>query len=76
MNQPAYSVDEGTSYPILPLQNIELRSGRTLQTEPPAATKQKENKNDEHKIPIQIKHDDEIQNKQMQTMHPLLFLRD
>jgi hypothetical protein len=31
--RPAYNVDEGTSYPTLPLQNINLRSGKVLHKE-------------------------------------------
>jgi hypothetical protein len=72
-DRPTYSVDEGTSYPILPLQNIELRSGKILQKETPAVSEKKENKENEDKTLNQNKQADEIQNKQMQTMHPPPF---
>jgi hypothetical protein len=55
------------------LQNIELRSGRILQKEPLAVTEQKENKENEDKTLNQNKQADEIQNKQMQTVHPPPF---
>lgn len=38
-------MDEGPSYPILPLQNIELRSGRILKMELPPVPTQSENEN-------------------------------
>jgi hypothetical protein len=72
-DRPTYSVYEGTSYPILPLQNIELRSGKILQKETPAVSEKKENKENEDKTLNQNKQADEIQNKQMQTMHPPPF---
>jgi hypothetical protein len=56
------------------LQNIELRSGRILQKEPPAVTEQKEKKENEDKTLNQNKQANEIQNKQMQTVHPPPFL--
>jgi hypothetical protein len=31
VEKPMYNIDEGTSYSILPLQNIHLRSGKVLQ---------------------------------------------
>jgi len=69
--RPAYNVDEGPSYPTLPLQNINLRSGKVLQKEPPIAEKQEEN--EETKNPTQKKQNDDIKNKQMQPLHPPPF---
>eukprot|EP00253_Pinus_taeda_P005007 PITA_05007 len=70
----AYNVDEGPSYPTLPLQNINLRSGKVLDKESPAADKQEENEKNENGTPIQRKPNDDIKNKQMQPLHPPPFL--
>lgn len=67
----AYNVDEGPSYPTLPLQNTNLRSGKVLQKETPIAEKQEENEETEN--PTQKKQNDDIKNKQMQPLHPPLF---
>eukprot|EP00253_Pinus_taeda_P020736 PITA_20736 len=72
-DRPAYSVDEGPSYPTLPLQNIELRSSKVLQKEPPIAEKQEENEENENETPTQRKQNDDIKNKQMQPLHPPPF---
>eukprot|EP00253_Pinus_taeda_P027474 PITA_27474 len=72
--RPAYSVDEGPSYPTLPLQNINLRFGKVLQKEPPIAGKQEENEENENDTPTQRKQNDDIKNKQMQPLHPPPFL--
>lgn len=71
--RPAYNVDEGPSYPTLPLQNINLRSGKILHKESPVANKQEENEENENEIPIQRKQNDDIKNKQMQPLHPPPF---
>eukprot|EP00253_Pinus_taeda_P016362 PITA_16362 len=71
--RPAYSIDEGPSYPTLPLQNINLRSGKVLQKEPPIAEKQEENEENENETPTQRKQNDDIKNKQMQPLHPPPF---
>eukprot|EP00253_Pinus_taeda_P017200 PITA_17200 len=71
--RPTYIVDEGPSYPTLPLQNINLRSGKVLQKEPPLAEKQEENEENENETSTQKKHNDDIKNKQMQPLHPPPF---
>eukprot|EP00253_Pinus_taeda_P029985 PITA_29985 len=69
-----YNVDEGPSYPTLPLKNINLRYGKVLHKESPAADKQEENEENENETPIQRKPNDDIKNKQMQPLHPPPFL--
>ncbi|MDW3502827.1 hypothetical protein NQ272_27105, partial [Escherichia coli] len=50
--RPAYNVDEGPSYPTLPLQNVNfLRSGKVLHKESPAADEQEENEENENETP-------------------------
>ena len=71
--RPAYNVDEGPSYPTLPLQNVNLRSGRVLHKESPTTDKQEENEENENETPIQRKPTDDIKNKQMQPLHPPPF---
>lgn len=67
----AYNVDEGPLYPILPLQNIELRSSRTLHTKnspPPVSTKESSNKTNENEFPTHSKQDDLEQGKQIRIV--------
>ena len=71
--RPAYNVDEGTSYPTLPLQNINLRSGKVLHKESPTTDKQEENEENENETSIQRKQNDDTKNKQMQSLHPPPF---
>eukprot|EP00253_Pinus_taeda_P030943 PITA_30943 len=71
--RPAYNVDEGPSYPTLPLQNINLRSGKVLHKESPSVEKQGENEENENDTPIQRKPNDDIKHKQMQPLQPPPF---
>eukprot|EP00253_Pinus_taeda_P020901 PITA_20901 len=71
--RPSYNVDEGPSYPTLPLQNINVRSSKVLQKEPQIVEKQEENGENENETPTQKKQNDDIKNKQMQLLHPPPF---
>ena len=63
-------MEEGTSYPTLPLQNINLRSGRVLHKDSPITDEQEENTENENEMTNQIKPNDDTKNKQMQPLHP------
>eukprot|EP00253_Pinus_taeda_P033242 PITA_33242 len=71
--RPAYNVDKGPSYPTLPLQNINFRSGKVLHKESPAVDRQEENEENENETPLQRKPNDDIKNKQIQPLHPPPF---
>lgn len=80
IDRPTYSVDEGPSYPTLPLQYIELRSGWTLHKEPsPTQTqlqqeKQKEDEeNQQRSKQIEPIQNDLEQNQQIKTFQPPPF---
>eukprot|EP00253_Pinus_taeda_P006588 PITA_06588 len=73
VERPTYNVDEEPSYPTLPLQNINLRSGKVLHKESPVVEKQGENEENENETPIQRKPNDDIKHKQMQPLHPPPF---
>eukprot|EP00253_Pinus_taeda_P011392 PITA_11392 len=68
--RPAYNVEEGTSYPTLPLQNINLRSGRVLHKDSPITDKQEENIENENEMTNQRKPNDDTKDKHMQPLHP------
>ncbi len=68
--RPAYNVEEGTSYPTLPLQNINLRSGRVLHKDSPITYKQEANTKNENEMTNQRKPNDDTKDKQMQPLHP------
>ena len=68
--RPAYNVEEGTSYPTLPLQNINLRSGKVLHKDSPTTDKQEENTENENEMTNQRKLNDDTKDKQMQPLHP------
>eukprot|EP00253_Pinus_taeda_P024888 PITA_24888 len=68
--RPAYNVEEGTSYPTLPLQNINLRSGKVLQKDSPIIDKREENIENENEMTNQNKSNDDARDKKMQPLHP------
>eukprot|EP00253_Pinus_taeda_P034133 PITA_34133 len=68
--RPAYNIEEGTSYSTLPLQNINLRSGKVLQKDSPITDRREENIENENEITNQKKSNDDTSDKQMQPLNP------
>lgn len=66
----AYNVEEGTSYSTLPLQNINLRSGKVLQKDSPITDRREENIENENEITNQKKSNNDSRDKQMKPLHP------
>ena len=71
--RPAYNVDEGTSYPTLPLKNINLRFAKVLHKDSPTTDKQEKNAENKNEMANQRKPNDDTKNKQMQPLHPPPF---
>eukprot|EP00253_Pinus_taeda_P026627 PITA_26627 len=68
--RPTYNIEEGTSYSTLPLQNINLRSGKVLQKESPITDRREENIENEKEITNQKKSNNDISDKKMQQLNP------
>jgi hypothetical protein len=70
VEKPMYNIDEGTSYSILPLQNIHLRSGKFLQNDSPVIIEEKIEKEEIpsiEKLPI---NNQILKNKTLNTQTP------